>query len=99
MKIPKSGLFVDKAADTEITPATEIPSTVEGEAPTIVPATIKEGEWFYTLVASNGNVIAENYGLNTSQTASKTIKAVRNWFNKHPNAKVYNKVTGESKPI
>lgn len=98
MKIPKTGLFINKSEDTEI-PATEIPSTEEGGAPVIVPATVKPGEWFYTLEASNGNVIAENYGLNTSQGALGTIRAVRNYFKKNPKLKVFNRVTGELKPL
>lgn len=96
MKQPKSGFFINKAEDTEI-PAKEIPSTEEGGAPTIVPASVKPGEWFYTLKARNGNVIAENYGLNSSQGALKTIRAVRDYFKKNPNMKVYNVVTGELK--
>lgn len=93
-KIPLTGLFIDKSPDTEV-PETVIPSTVEGEAPTVVPASTKPGEWFYTLVARNGNVIAENAGLNTSQGAIKTIRATRNFFAKNRFTNIYNRVTGE----
>lgn len=91
---PKTGLFIDKSPDTEI-PETVIPATEEGGEPTVVPASTKPGEWFYTLVSRNGNVIAENTGLNTSQSAMKTIRAVRNFFAKNRFTNIYNRVTGE----
>lgn len=98
MKQPKTGLFIDKEADKEV-PTTEIPAAEEGGVPTVVLATVVEGEWFYTLKARNGNVIAGNGGLNTSQGALGTIKAVRDYFKKNPKLKVYNVVTGEMESL
>lgn len=95
MTIPKTGLFIDKAPDREAPPVPVVEGAVpvEGEAPA-VPEMIP-GEWFYTLKASNGEIIAGNGGLNTSRGALGTIKSVRDFFKKNRTFKVYNIVTGE----
>lgn len=63
-KIQKTGLFIDKAPDREAPPVEvappvegEVPVVAEGEAVPVVPELIP-GEWFWTLKARNGNVIA-----------------------------------------
>lgn len=104
MKTPKSGLFIDKAPDREAPPAeplpvadAEVPVVVEeGDVPVVVPEMIA-GEWFWTLKARNGNIIAGNGGFNTSQSALKSIRATKNFFAKNKVLKVYNVVTGEMK--
>lgn len=107
MKIPKSGLFIDKAPDREAPPVPvvpavegEVPVVAEGEAVVEVAPVVPEmipGEWFWTLKARNGNVIAGNGGFNTSQSALKSIRATKNFFAKNKVLKVYNVVTGEMK--
>lgn len=113
MKIPKSGLFIDKAPPDREAPPVEVLPVEEGAIPVVVSedgavtVTVTEvvpvvpemipGEWFWTLIARNGNVIAGNGGFNTSQSALKSIRATRNFFAKNKLLKVYNVVTGEMK--
>lgn len=102
-KIQKTGLFIDKAPDREAPPVEvappvegEVPVVAEGEAVPVVPELIP-GEWFWTLKARNGNVIAGNGGFNSSQSALKSIRATRDYFKTNPKTNVYNVVTGELK--
>lgn len=105
-KVPLTGLFIDKAPDREVTPSApveivppvegEVPVVAEGEVVPVVPELIP-GEWFWTLKARNGNVIAGNGGFNTSQSALKSIRATKSYFAKNKFVRVYNVVTGELK--
>lgn len=55
----------------------------------------EDGEWFWTLIARNGNIIAGNYGFNSSQSAIKSIKATGKFFSGKPfMLTIFNKVTG-----
>lgn len=67
IKLPKTGLFIDKGED---------------------------GEWFWTLIARNGNIIAGNHGFNSSQSAIKSIKATGKFFSGKPfMLTIFNKIT------
>lgn len=105
MKIQKSGLFIDKSPDreaptVEVLPTEEgvIPVVVEGEVAVVAVPEIIPGEWFWTLKAKNGNIIAGNGGFNTSQSALKCIRATSRFFAKEV-VKVYNVVTGTVKEL
>lgn len=93
----KSGLFIDKAPDREAPPVEALP-TEEGAVPVEVVPEMIPGEWFWTLKAKNGNIIAGNGGFNTSQSALKCIRATSRFFAKEV-VNVYNIVTGTVKEL